>query len=94
MTRIRFRFRRPDASHVSGVPVEGVISCNPTMRVVQEDESLLLPVPFAAALGDDWRMAGNAVLTFNNPIFDRDGNILSDPADTSPRRLVFFIKVK
>nr|DAL86681.1 MAG TPA: hypothetical protein [Caudoviricetes sp.] len=53
MTRIRFRFRRPDASHVSGVPVEGVISCNPTMRVVQEDESLLLPVPFAVRLPSD-----------------------------------------
>lgn len=53
MTRIRFRFREPDASHVSGVPVEGVISCNPTMRVVQEDESLLLPVPFAVRLPSD-----------------------------------------
>lgn len=53
MTQIRFRFRRPDASHVSGVPVEGVISCNPTMRVVQEDESLLLPVPFAVRLPSD-----------------------------------------
>lgn len=53
MTRIRFRFRRPDASHVSGVPVDGVISCNPTMRVVQEDESLLLPVPFAVRLPSD-----------------------------------------
>lgn len=49
---------------------------------------------FAAALGDDWMMAGNAVLTFNNPIFDTSGNILSDQAASSPRRLVFFIKVK
>lgn len=53
MTQIRFRFRRPDTSHVSGVPVDGVISCNPTMRVVQEDESLLLPVPFAVRLPSD-----------------------------------------
>lgn len=49
---------------------------------------------FAAALGDDWMMAGNAVLNFNNPIFDTNGNILSDPAGSSPRRLAFFIKVK
>jgi hypothetical protein len=49
---------------------------------------------FAAALGDDWMMTGNAVLTFNNPIFDTSGNILSDPVASSPRRLVFFIKVK
>ena len=49
---------------------------------------------FAAALGDDWMMAGNAVLAFGNPIFDTNGNILSDPAAAGPRRLVFFIKVK
>lgn len=49
---------------------------------------------FAAALGDDWMMAGNAVLNFNNPIFDAGGNILSDQTAASPRRLVFFIKVK
>lgn len=53
MTQIRFRFRRPDASHVSGVPVDGVIFCNPTMRVVQEDKSLLLPAPFAVRLPSD-----------------------------------------
>ena len=49
---------------------------------------------FAAALGDDWMMAGKAVLDFNNTIFDADGNILSAPVDKSPRRLVFFVKVK
>jgi hypothetical protein len=53
VTQIRFRFRRPDASHVSGVPVDGTISCNPTTRVVQEDESLLLPMPFAVRLPSD-----------------------------------------
>ena len=49
---------------------------------------------FAAALGDDWMMTGNAVLNFDNPIFDTSGNILSQPSNSGPRRLVFFIKVK
>lgn len=50
---------------------------------------------FAAALGDDWIKAGTAVLQVDKPIFDADGNILSSPPDyASPRRLVFFIKVK
>ena len=49
---------------------------------------------FAAALGDDWIMAGNSVLNFDKPIFDADGSILSAPAGSSPRRIVFFIKVK
>ena len=53
MTQIRFRFRKPDASHVPGVPADGVIYCSPTTRVVQEDESLLLPTPFAARLPSD-----------------------------------------
>ncbi|AXF39339.1 hypothetical protein [Bifidobacterium phage PMBT6] len=50
---------------------------------------------FAAALGDDWMMAGTAVLQVDKPIFDTSGNILPSPPDyTSPRRLAFFIKVK
>lgn len=50
---------------------------------------------FAAALGDDWIKAGTAVLQVDKPIFDASGNILSSPPDyTSPRRLVFFIRVK
>lgn len=49
---------------------------------------------FAAALGDDWVKAGNAVLNFNDPIFSAGGNIMSSPEGSSPRRLVFFIKVK
>lgn len=49
---------------------------------------------FAAALGDDWIYAGNAVMNFSDPIFDAGGNILSKPSSSSPRRLVFFIKVK
>lgn len=49
---------------------------------------------FAASLGDDWMMAGNAVINFSDSIFDADGNILSHPSNSSPRRLVFFIKVK
>ncbi|MFR0565096.1 hypothetical protein [Bifidobacterium porcinum] len=49
---------------------------------------------FLASLGDDWVMAGNTILNFNSPMFDSSGNILSAPAGASPRRLVFFIKVK
>lgn len=50
---------------------------------------------FAAALGDDWVMAGSAVLQVDKPLFDAGGNILSSPPDyVSPRRLRFFIKVK
>lgn len=49
---------------------------------------------FLAALGDDWMMAGNAILNFYKPMFDVNGNILSAPAGDGPRRLVFFVKVK
>ncbi len=74
-----------DAGGMS-LPVGTLISC-PNSSTANLDA-------FAAALGDDWRMTGNVVLTFNNPIFDANGNIMSDPVAASPRRLVFFIKVK
>lgn len=74
-----------DAGGIS-LPVGTLISCpnNSTAKLNA----------FAAALGDDWIMAGNAVLNFSNPIFDAAGNILSAPSGNGPRRLVFFIKVK
>lgn len=74
-----------DAGGMS-LPVGTLISCpNNTTKNLNA---------FAAALGDDWMMTGNVVLNFSNPIFDTNGNILSDQAAAGPRRLVFFIKVK
>lgn len=74
-----------DAGGMS-LPVGTLISC--------PNNSTANLKAFAASLGDDWIMTGNAVLTFNDPIFDTNGNILSKPSSSSPRRLVFFIKVK
>lgn len=74
-----------DAGGVS-LPVGTLISC-------PNNSTANLNV-FAAALGDDWRMTGNVVLSFNDPIFDTSGNIMSDTQASGPRRLIFFIKVK
>lgn len=74
-----------DAGGMS-LPVGTLISC--------PNNSLANLNAFAAGLGDDWILAGNAVLNFNNPIFDASGKILSDPSGNGPRRLVFFLKVK
>lgn len=74
-----------DAGGMS-LPVGTLISC--------PNSSLANLEAFEAALGDDWIKAGHVVMNFNDPIFDSAGNILSDPAGSSPRRLVFFIKVK
>ena len=74
-----------DAGGMS-LPVGTLISCPNG-----QDEKLNA---FSSALGDDWIMVGTVVLDFNNTILDASGNILSAPVDRSPRRLVFFLKVK
>ena len=53
MTRIRFRFRRPDGLTDGGSSPRGLVVCSPTSRVVQKDESIMLPLPFVARLPDD-----------------------------------------
>lgn len=53
MTRIRFRFRRPDGLTDGGSSPRGLVVCTPTSRVVQKDESIMLPLPFVARLPDD-----------------------------------------
>ena len=74
-----------DAGGMS-LPVGTLISCPNNSRANLK--------AFWAALGDDWINAGNVVMNFNDPIFDANGNILSAPSGASPRRLVFFLKVK
>lgn len=74
-----------DAGGMS-LPVGTLISC--------PNNSTANLKAFAASLGDGWVVSDNAVINFNNPIFDTNGNILSHPSDSGPRRLVFFIKVK
>ena len=51
MTAVRFRFRR--AGQEGETPPHGMVYCTPTTRVQEDDSTLLLPVPFAAALPDD-----------------------------------------
>lgn len=53
MTRIRFRFREPDGLTDGGSSPRGLVVCSPTSRVVQKDESIMLPLPFVARLPDD-----------------------------------------
>ena len=53
MTRIRFRFRRPDGLTDGGSSPRGLVVCSPTSRVVQKDESIMLPLPFVARLPED-----------------------------------------
>lgn len=53
MTRIRFRFRRPDGLTDGGSSPRGLVVCSPTSRVVQKDESIMLPLPFVARLSED-----------------------------------------
>lgn len=53
MTRIRFRFCRPDGLTDGGSSPRGLVVCSPTSRVVQKDESIMLPLPFVARLPDD-----------------------------------------
>lgn len=53
MTRIRFRFRRPDGLTDGGSSPRGLVVCTPTSRVVQKDESIMLPLPFVARLPED-----------------------------------------
>lgn len=51
MTRIRFRFRRPDGLTDGGSSPRGLVVCTPTIRVVQ-DESIMLPLPLVFAAAD------------------------------------------
>lgn len=53
MTRIRFRFREPDGLTDGGSSPRGLVVCSPTSRVVQKDESIMLPLPFVARLPED-----------------------------------------
>lgn len=53
MTRIRFRFREPDGLTDGGSSPRGLVVCSPTSRVIQKDESIMLPLPFVARLPDD-----------------------------------------
>jgi len=53
MTDIRIRFRTPDGVTDSGRAPRGLVVCSPTSRVVRQDESIMLPVPFVARLPDD-----------------------------------------
>lgn len=53
MTRIRFRFRSPDGLTDGGSSPRGLVVCSPTSRVVQKDESIMLPLPFVARLPED-----------------------------------------
>lgn len=53
MTRIRFRFRRPDGQTDDGLSPRVLVVCTPTSRVVQKDKSIMLPLPFVARLPDD-----------------------------------------
>ena len=53
MTRIRFRFRRPDGLTDGGSSPRGLVVCTPTSRVVQKDESIMLPLPFVTRLPED-----------------------------------------
>lgn len=53
MTRIRFRFRRPDGLTDGGSSPRGLVVCSPTSRVVQKDESIMLPLSFVARLPED-----------------------------------------
>lgn len=53
MTRIRFRFRRPDGLTDDGSSPRGLVVCTPTSRVVQKDESIMLPLPFVTRLPED-----------------------------------------
>ena len=52
MTRIRFRFRRPDGLTDGGSSPRGLVGCSPTSRVVQKDESIMLPLPLVFAAAD------------------------------------------
>lgn len=53
MTQIRFRFRTPDGLTDVGSSPRGLVVCTPTSRVVQKDESIMLPLPFVKRLPDD-----------------------------------------
>ena len=53
MTQIRFRFRTPDGLTDVGSSPRGLVVCTPTSRVVQKDESIMLPLPFVARLPED-----------------------------------------
>lgn len=53
MTRIRFRFRRPDGLTDGGSSPRGLVVCSPTSRVVQKDAGIMLPLPFVARLPED-----------------------------------------
>lgn len=52
MTRIRFRFRRPDGLTDGGSSPRGLVVCSPTSRVVQKDAGIMLPLPLVFAAAD------------------------------------------
>lgn len=86
MTRIRFRFRRPDGLTDGGSSPRGLVVCKPTSRVVQKDESIMLPLPFVTRLPED---GGDLVVSLQPTGRDWCWTIREQAADyTHVRRVI------